>query len=179
MSEQSKPNADAQFLRLFNQNSDQIQSYIGTLLPQTADAEEVFQQTSITLWRKFDEFRPEESFLAWARGIAFNLVRNFRTVESRRPVFLLGDDVLESIARVQPAATDQLSLRREALHACLKKLSKFDRDLVDQCYRAKGALKEVAAQQGWTANALYKRLKTIRRALFLCIDRALLNERGL
>ena len=98
-----------------NQNSDRLQAYIGTLLPQAADADEVFQQTSITLWRKFGEFRHEESFLAWARGVAFNLVRNFRTAELRRPI-LLGDDVLGAIAEFQPSAADQTAQRREVLY---------------------------------------------------------------
>ena len=170
------PEDHESFVRLFARHVDQIQAYIGTLLPQAADADEVFQQTSITLWRKFREFQPGGNFAAWACGIAFNLVRNFRRVESRRPVFLLADDVLETLGQVQLASNPQLAVRREALADCLEKLAVSDRDLIQRCYGNSGSLKDVAVELGRTANALYKRLKTIRRMLFDCINRVLAAE---
>jgi RNA polymerase sigma-70 factor (ECF subfamily) len=177
MSVPSQSDSEAAFLRLFNQNLEPIQAFIAALLPQAADAEEVFQQTSITLWRKFAEC-PDGDFLDWARGVAFNLVRNYRKVESRRPVFLLRDDVLESIAKTQQTTANQLATRYEALQTCLDKLPSFDRELIDRCYRAPDKLKIVAAERGWTANALYKRVQAIRRRLFDCVRRDMLSEQG-
>jgi RNA polymerase sigma-70 factor (ECF subfamily) len=171
-----EPSPNDEFMRLFAQHCDRIQGYIGTLLPSTADADEVFQQTSITLWRKFAEFRADGNFTAWACGIAFNLIRNYRRVESRRPVFLLGDDVLEALGNLQLASHAQLTARREALDLCLEKLSVADRNVVDRCYGSSDDLKSVATELGRTANALYKRLKTIRRTLFDCISRTLARE---
>lgn len=174
MSPDQQPDAEAVFLRLFSQNLEQLQAFIAVLLPQPADADEIFQQTSITLWRKFAECPPDD-FLDWARGVAFNLVRNYRRTESRRPL-LLRDEVLESIAKTQRENVDRQALRREALQTCIEKLSKFDRELIDRCYRAPDKLKDVAAERGWTANSLYKRLTTIRRRLFDCIQGSMLGE---
>jgi RNA polymerase sigma-70 factor (ECF subfamily) len=164
------------FVACFARHVDEIQAYIGTLLPQAADADEVFQQTSIALWRNFGEFRSDGNFPAWACGIAFNMVRNFRRVESRRPVFLVQDDVLELLGQTQRASAAQVSPRREALTLCVEKLSKDDRELVTHCYGDSARIKDVAAEMGCTANALYKRLKIIRRLLFDCISRALAAE---
>lgn len=164
------------FVRLFARHVDEIQAYIGTLLPQAADADEVFQQTSLTLWRKFPEFRADGNFAAWACGVAFNLVRNFRRVESRRPVFLVNDEVLELIGQTRQAVAAQLAPRREALTDCLEKLPHGDRELVDRCYGSSGELKDVAAELGRSTNALYKRLKIVRRLLFDCINRTLAAE---
>jgi RNA polymerase sigma-70 factor (ECF subfamily) len=163
-------------VRLFARNVEAVQSYIGTLLPQAADADEVFQQTSITLWRKFDEFRNDGNFAAWACGIAFNLVRNFRRVESRRPVFLLSDDVLETLGQARLEKASSLPDRREALKDCLEKLSAEDRELLDRCYAGSANVAAIATDLGRTANSLYKRLKTVRGLLFDCITRAVSAE---
>ncbi len=170
--------SNSEFMRLFSRHCDQIKHYIGTLLPQAADADEVFQETSITLWRKFDTFEPDGNFAAWACGVAFNLVRNYRRVESRRPVFLVSDEVLDLVGRAHESTYSRLADHRGALASCLDKLSPADRALVARCYGNSGRLADVAHELGRTANALYKQLKIIRRRLFDCIHHTLAMQEG-
>jgi DNA-directed RNA polymerase specialized sigma24 family protein len=56
---EDRPNAPQyeRFVQLFAQVHDNLLAYIFSLLPHWSDAEDVFQQTSLVLWRKFGEFQ--------------------------------------------------------------------------------------------------------------------------
>ena len=52
-----------QFVERFVRSQDRIYAYVVTLLPNRADAEEVFQQTSLALWKKWRQFDPGRDFV--------------------------------------------------------------------------------------------------------------------
>ncbi len=60
----------AEFVRLYTAHSRRIYTYLLTLLPQRADAEDVFQEVGTLLWEKFCDFTPGTNFAAWACKIA-------------------------------------------------------------------------------------------------------------
>ncbi|MGB0581965.1 MAG: sigma factor [Limisphaerales bacterium] len=66
----------AAFVAEFAQCQGKLQAYIRSLLPHRADAEDVFQKTSMTLWRKFDQWEPE-------RGV-FECKRRPKSAAGRR-----------------------------------------------------------------------------------------------
>ena len=66
-----------QFAQQFLRHQNRIYGYIVTLLSNQHDAEDVFQQTSLILWQKWDQYDPGRDFVGWACGIAHNEVRNF------------------------------------------------------------------------------------------------------
>jgi RNA polymerase sigma-70 factor (ECF subfamily) len=179
---EGQPMSDAQrheqFTVLFARHVEQLQAYIGTLVPHAANADEVFQETSITLWHKYGEFRPDGNFAAWACGVAFNVIRNFRRTESRRRTFLLDDALLEQLGQVQIESRQRLVHRREALADCLARLSPTDQELIERSYGSSDNMAAVAANLGRSANSLYKRLKVLRGLLFDCINRAQTAEGG-
>jgi len=72
-----------QFVSLLARHHNLIRGFIGTLLPHQTDADDVFQQTCLVLWRKWDTFDETQSFSSWACGIAFYEVKNFQRVQSR------------------------------------------------------------------------------------------------
>ena len=53
----SQPTQD-QFAEQFLRSQRRVYAYIVSMLPNRADAEEVFQQTSLILWRKWADFAP-------------------------------------------------------------------------------------------------------------------------
>ena len=55
-----------EFVDLLQRATGQILAYINALLLNWNDAEDVFQDSCVVLWQKFDEFRPGTNFLAWA-----------------------------------------------------------------------------------------------------------------
>src|ERR1700722_15763810 len=88
--------ADA-FVRLYALSSRRIYAYILTLLPNWADAEDVFQDVSTVLWEKFGEFTPGTEFAAWAYRIAYFKAIKYRSRKSAR-ARLFSDQALEAIA---------------------------------------------------------------------------------
>lgn len=159
------------FVELFSQSRLQIYRYILTLVPNSADADELFQQTSLTLWKTWDRFDSEREFLPWAFGVARNEIRNF--VRRQMPVQLLSDDVADSLTALRLQEEQLFAERQQALHACLEQLSPLQRTLVQECYGNEQSLKEVAARRGQSAESVYKAVQRIRRALFECITRKL------
>ena len=163
------------FVLRFAETNHRIYAFISTLVPHRADADEVFQQTSIVLWRKFGEFDPATDFVAWACRVAQFEVLNFRKVERRRPV-TFDNALLATLAEERSVAEPVLSRRGVALEDCLDELPADDRHLVEQCYADDAKINTVADQIGRSVHTLYKHLARIRGWLRECIEHRLAEE---
>jgi RNA polymerase sigma-70 factor (ECF subfamily) len=165
-----------QFVERFVRSQDRIYAYVALQLPNRADAEEVFQQTSLHLWKKWQEFDPSRDFVRWACGMAHHEVRNFLRKQARKGRVYLSEDVLAQVARLRLDQHDVLEARRHALRQCLDRLKQSKRELLERCYAGKDSIKAIAADLGQRPNVLYMTLKRLRRALFDCINRTLAAE---
>ena len=73
------PKRYEEFADLVRLHTSQVLAYIRVLLLNWHDAEDLFQETCLVLWQKFDEFEPAgENFLAWALRIAEHKVMDFQ-----------------------------------------------------------------------------------------------------
>lgn len=160
----------AQFLMCFARDHQRILSYIFSLLHNRADAEDVFQQTSLTLWQKFGDYDRERDFFPWACGVAFYTVRNFLRVSGRNPL-RFSDDLLKTIADERVVADGRLSHYGELLEECLQRLNRADQSLVRQAYSGETTIKELADSLGRAVQTVYNRLNAIRHKLGDCVDR--------
>jgi RNA polymerase sigma-70 factor (ECF subfamily) len=172
--ESSEPLKGKLFLRLFLQNERRLYAYVLTLLPNRADADDVFQEASLVLWDKFNAEHPPDDFAAWGCRIAYFKVLDFRKKRQRGRV-LFSQEMLERLAETaaDQAATLQLDERREALADCIAKLGPSERDLLARRFAEGATTQSVAAQVGRSVDAVYKALAFIRKALFDCVSRAL------
>ncbi len=173
----SHPDRDdhGHFMRLFSEHHQRVYAFIHSLVLDRADADEVFQETSVVLWRAFGDFRPEGNFLNWACGVALNQVRRFRRQRGRdRLVF--SEPLLEMLAQDRAKREDRADLRRAALARCMRKLRGIDRTLVESCYGSGDSFKDIADQLSKPVNTVYHALSRIRRALHECIDRQVRKE---
>lgn len=162
----------AHFVQLFARSYDRLFGYILSLLGNRTDAEDVFQRTSIVLWKKFDRFDPETDFMAWASTVAFYEVRNFlRVAHPERIRF--SDRLLEIMARERAEEAPQVDRRVEALEGCLEKIGEDNRDLVRQAYGEEASIKELAEQSGRPVQTLYNKLNVIRQLLVECVRKRL------
>ena len=167
-----------QFVERFVRSQNRIYAYVAMLLPNRADAEDVFQQTSLVLWKKWQQFELGRDFVAWACGIAHYEVRNFLRKHKDKARVYLSEDVLEEVARVRLELHDVLEARRSALRHCLDQLKQTNRELLERCYAGKDSIKRIAEELGRRPNELYMTLKRLRRSLFDCINRTLAAESG-
>src|SRR5690606_1942058 len=72
-----------EFTRLYAECQKRLFIYISLLMPNTADAHDVLQDTNLVLWQKFEQFEPGTSFFAWAREVARYRVLRYRQIHSR------------------------------------------------------------------------------------------------
>jgi RNA polymerase sigma-70 factor (ECF subfamily) len=165
------------FLRLFLQNERRLYAYVLTLLANHADADDVLQEASLVMWDKFDEQHPPDDFAAWGCRIAYFKVLDFRKKRQRSRV-QFSEALLERIAEtaIEQAAALQLAERREALAGCVARLAPGERDLLTRRYTHGASVETIAAQLGRSADAIYKSLARVRRALFECVTRRLASE---
>ena len=153
---------------LYVRNQDLLYGYIVSLLPNSSDADDVFQETSLVLWEKRDSYDPERSFVAWSYGIARNIARTcIRKKRNRGQT--LHPELFDAVEQARLRATDTLQQQSEALKKCLEKLPGRHRSFVMTCYENKAPLAQVAERLGISGNALYLKLSRIRRRLFSCI----------
>lgn len=164
-----------EFVRLYTRHQRQIHAYIGSVLANPSDVEDVLQETSVVLWNKFGTFDRDRSFLAWARGIAhLEILAYFRRQE--RKMLPLSEAVLEQLLRERTAMDDLLGLRRAALPKCMEQLRPQDQQLVRRCYSPGAKIKVVAQQLGRSPDAVYQALMRIRHSLFECVNRTIAAE---
>ncbi|MEM9185128.1 MAG: sigma-70 family RNA polymerase sigma factor [Planctomycetota bacterium] len=153
-----------------------LYSYIHIIVRDMNDADDLLQQTSIVLWRKYDAFDPSRDFFNWACGVARLEARNFlRTRKSHRLV--LSDQLDQLLAdTLHEMPTTEREDRRQALADCIEKLGGKDRDLIEQCYTRRAPVREVAASLSRTPQSVHNSLKRLRGWLLDCIRRSLASE---
>lgn len=61
---------DDAFAKLFAEHQRAIYALIRAFCRRPQDADDIFQETFVVVWRKREEFQPGTNFLAWAASIA-------------------------------------------------------------------------------------------------------------
>lgn len=175
MESQSQRDKHDEFLRLFSRYSQRIYSFIFTLVMGHADADEIFQETCVVLWKKFDSYDEDGSFLSWACQIALLEVKQLRRRGHRLQV--LTDEALAAIADHAVTQSGQYDIRQEALEHCLEKLAEEDYVLIEQRYRQQRTPKEIAALTSRSVHSVYRALTRIHNLLLGCVS-SQLAEKG-
>lgn len=164
------------FAELLHQTHGDIFSFIFAMVLNQADAEDLYQETAVVLWEKFDEFAPGSDFRRWAIRVAHLKTLNFvRRNRRRRPLF--SDEFLNTVAAAhEREAAGPSAPRTEALSKCLQRLPARDQRLVDSRYSRQWTIQEIAAREGRSVDAVYKAISRIRQSLLACIESTLSME---
>jgi RNA polymerase sigma-70 factor, ECF subfamily len=170
---------DEMFAELLASQQGRLLAFIYALVHNIGDAEDVYQETAVALWRKFDQYEIGTNFGAWAKEAArFEVLRFLKRKRRGRLVF--SDDLLEKLAesqvRLDASDSDAAESYHAALMDCMDRLDVGDRRLIVLCYSRKISLNEVAAQEGRSAPSICNSLKRIRGVLFNCIKRSTASE---
>ena len=172
-----QPEADdtAAFMALLMQHRHRLYAFIAKQLVNPADVEDVFQKTSIVLWKKMSDFDPDGSFFHWACGIAFNEVRNFLTVQ-RRSRLHFDVELVELLADEAQSEGELSEARLSALQHCMAHLSTRQQEILRRCYTGVATVTEVADALGRERGALYKQLARLKERLMDCMRIRLAQE---
>lgn len=152
---------------LFIRHSDVIRGFIRGLLPDAVRADDVLQETFLTLTRKAGDFNPGTSFPKWACTVA-----RYKVMEEQRAMGkacgLLSPEVMEALAVTEEAFARDPRLDR--LSDCMGRLPDAMRRLLRLRYQDDHTPAEVADRTGWSANAVYVGLSRARALLRECLE---------
>lgn len=170
-------NRNEAFVRLFAANQRRIHAFIMMLVPRAADADDVFQEVSLELWRKFDGFTLGTDFVAWANQFSRFLVLKHFAKQRRLGRLVFDERVLELLATEAASALTHADDRLNALRHCLDKLPATSRNLLGMRYESGlKTCREVAARMGRSADAVYKALSRLHDALLECVQGQLASQ---
>jgi RNA polymerase sigma-70 factor (ECF subfamily) len=162
-----------EFSERVHRHQTQLFAYIYSLIRNLDDADDLFQSTSLVLWKKYGEFDPAKSFMAWACGIARFEASNFLRTRGRMRLYFSDDLALKLVDAQETSANVKEDERRDALAECTKHLRARDRELVDTHYGQSLRIPQIAACKGRSTHSIHNSLRRIRRALYECIQRRL------
>jgi len=166
------------FVELLTRYQQRIFLFILSLVPNQGEAEEVLQDTTLVLWRKFGEFEPGTNFKAWAFQVAYLKVQQYWERQNHDRL-RFNEAFLRRVADMAAKTPDTIDRRREALTRCLEKLPKKDCDMIRCRYRIGGSVKAAAEELGRSTHAIYKALVRVRRILYDCVKIKLATEERL
>ena len=121
------PDATEEVQLLFVRHEHSIRAFVRALQPSLSDADDVMQETFLTVSRKASTFEPGTNFVAWACGIArLKVLENFR---QRKRANVLNEAAIIALAEDAPSP-QSLTEKEDALEGCLDRLTPKVRDLL-------------------------------------------------
>lgn len=163
------------FLRLLLANHKRIYAFILTLIHNCTDADDIMQETTTVMWRKFKDYREGTDFVAWSITIAKYRVLSFRKKQAGSRV-QFSDEAVEALENETAGMLTKMDHRLEVLQSCLAKLAERDKRLVHMRYEQDAAPNTIAEHIGKSVHSVYKRLAKIHDMLLQCIRRTLAAE---
>lgn len=164
------PKRYEEFAELLALSTSRILSYLQALLLNWNDTEDLFQETCLVLWQKFDEFQPGTSFLAWALRIAQHKAMDFRKKQARQVAFAASlRDAL--IVEVAGRTTETVAGNLAALSGCMDKLAENDQRILKLCYIEGIPIRQIADAMSRSPKSVQNSLCRIRSWLLECIRR--------
>jgi len=174
---QDESSQTERFLKLLTASNSRIYAFILGMVYNRSNAEDIMQETTIFMWRKFSEFQPGTDFVKWGVTIAKYQVLGFWQKHRHDPI-QFSEETLMALMAEADVMLNQVDARIDALQACLKKLQGRDRKLVNLHYMQDLAVKDVAEHIGRSIHTVYKSLARIHDMLLQCIRRQLMSEVG-
>jgi RNA polymerase sigma-70 factor (ECF subfamily) len=166
-----------QFITLLNTVHGRLLGFLRVMLGNNADAEDVLQRASMTLWRKFGDYDPARDFFTWASSFAFYEAKNFQRVSARSRLHF-DEELLDRLAEERLADLDHRDARLAAMDRCIEELDDSGRELVREFYLHKTEIAALADRLGRAPQTLYNKLNALRRLLANCVKRRLAQETG-
>lgn len=163
------------FVQNLAQSQNRLMAYIFSLLGDRNLAADVLQETNLVLWRKHEEFQPEQPFLPWAFAIArFQVLAQLR--DQRRDRQVLDPQVVEALSESVSKEAMHLEETQDALKQCLSGLDEEKEKLVRSRYFHSKTIDDLAKSAQRSVSDIKVSLFRIRKELAKCIELRLAHE---
>lgn len=161
------------FRKLFEPDKNRLYSFIYAFVSNHSIADDIFQETSLTLWQEFEKFESGSNFSKWANVIAFNRVRHHRQAQ-KKYVLGLSEDFAEefsnNIAIMESQAVSQEKKWRHLEH-CHALLSEPLKEIYQNFYVDNLTANNIAQSTNRSIHAIRKSVYKLRTKLFDCVDK--------
>jgi RNA polymerase sigma-70 factor, ECF subfamily len=165
----------AEYLKLLFGCELEIRAFIGSVVRDPHESDDLFQEVALTLWKEFSRYDRSRSFGAWARGIASVKLMQRRDQTRRLPV-VLSPEVIQAISAAFDRSEALASGKAEALERCLEHLPEKSRRLLTMRYERSLKAEQIAEALQATVDSVYQSLSRLRASLQDCINRRLSAE---
>lgn len=163
------------FISLLTTYQHWVYAYILSRVPRKSDADDIMQETTLTMWRKFGEFEKGTDFKAWGLSIAYYCIMSFRKKQKNLHLHLSSEAIQAIDADVKNKTTNNED-RINALKECVKKLNQSSQQLLLLRYHQEIPAKTIAARVGKSVPYVYKALAKVHEFLLQCVHRNLAAE---
>ena len=166
------------FRQIVEAYSDKLFTFIGRIVKQPMDAEEIAEDVLVKAYQHLAEFNAGKATLwTWLCSIAYN--ESLNHLRKTRPTLLYLDDDTNTtalheadIAKAEPDTDERI----DDLNQAIAKLSADDRTLIELYYYDDKPISDIAYITGQTENNISTRLFRIRKRLHKDINKSLTNE---
>jgi RNA polymerase sigma-70 factor (ECF subfamily) len=161
---------------LVRENADMLIGYIRCSARDDGLADDVFQETMLTAWRRMDDFDRDRPLGPWLRGIAARILLAYHR-KSARGFVLCDEETLDYLSQrfetlhLQPG--DTLDEKLDALRDCVENLPEQYREPIRLRYSDDACVGGIAERLGLVAETVRKRLQRAKARLLDCINRKL------
>lgn len=169
---QQPPSARDLYAILVREHADGLMVFLRASVPASA-VDDLFQEAVLIAWRRLPDFDRTRPFGPWLRGIARNLVLDWRSRAGRMqysdPASL--DLIERSVAALERRPGDSFDDRLKILDECIQALAPDQADVVHLVYRGGQPLARVAEQVRASEETVKKRLQRARSVLADCMTK--------
>ncbi|MGJ8640747.1 MAG: sigma-70 family RNA polymerase sigma factor [Opitutaceae bacterium] len=157
------------FSELLIANRHRIYGFIYSLVHNHQAAEDLMQEVTIVLWRKFHVFEEGTSFAVWAMSVSRFCALNWRRKQARLPLPLDDDELMRMVDESISVGAD-LSDRHEKLQKCMMKLPAKFRNVLHWRYQKDERVADVSERLGMSVRSVYMFLEKAHALLLECIQ---------
>lgn len=162
-----------QFEQLLEVDKSRLYAYIHAFVGDPTAADDIFQETCLTLWQEFDKFELGSNFSKWAKVIAYYRIENFR--RSNKPYQLgLSEDFLKEFSHnisVFESNQNNQEQKWQYFEHCRSLLSAPLKEVYQSFYLESLTAKQIAANTGRSVHAIRKVIHKIRTQLLACVNK--------
>ena len=166
MNEQDRQNL---FSELISRHQNEIYAYIFSVVRNWEDSDDLFQSVCLVLWSKFELFRPDSSFFAWARQTAKITLCNF--LKHKPLEAYVSEDLLSALTETTiESKGDEREFYLAALRRCKEKLNGTDEELLELRYVEDLGSRQIADRLQRPQRSVSNSLARVQQWLFECIQ---------
>jgi RNA polymerase sigma-70 factor (ECF subfamily) len=155
-----------------------VAAYVRSFTHDFHDAQDILQDVSVAVVRKYADYDRNKPFVAWAIGIARNELLAYRR---RKGVYrqFFDDESCEKIGEAFAAAEEEMNPVLEALHKCMRQASGKSQRLLRLRYVDALRYEDIAKTLNVSIGSIKVGMHRLRAALRDCVERRMNNARSM